>query len=281
MNGKQCDGWVHSLRGQTICFTGGVFIDGKRLVRRECVERAEKRKAQCKEEFSGQITLVVHGDLAGKVVTDEKRKYSEKLVAADRERERGHHVCVVDADGFADLINGRGHPARCRTLKRFPGGSRQVLVLPETGDGVLGGPLRASQASRHQPGELSLDLAALDKGTEAHESTVAALIAHLARRKVQVCRPARRAPRFDAGWSRDKDVFIAEVKSLTGGREEQQIRLGIGQVLDYAHQMRVAGAHGQVRPVLVLERRPTDPRWASLAEHSGILLTWGPDFPGC
>jgi hypothetical protein len=31
----------------------------------------------------------------------------------------------------------------------------------------------------------------------------------------------------------------------------------------------------------VLEKQPTDPRWISLAESSGILLTWAPGFAGC
>lgn len=278
MSRKQCDGWVHSLKGQMICFTGKVFVDGEWLVRRHCAERAQLRGAEWKEDFSRKITVVVHGDLASKVVTDQKREYSKKLVGAALERSQGHHVCVVDGDGFADLIS--GYSARCRELRQART-SGHVLVLPEAGDGILGGPLRPHPIARHQPGALSLDLDKLDKGTEAHELTVAALVAHLARGRVQVRQPARQAPRFDAGWSRGDEVFVAEVKSLTGGHEEQQIRLGIGQVLDYAHQLRLARTHGHVRPVLVLEMCPTDPRWASLAEDSGILLTWGPDFPGC
>ncbi|MGC2996912.1 hypothetical protein ACPF8X_00475 [Streptomyces sp. G35A] len=41
-------------------------------------------------------------------------------------------------------------------------------------------------------------------------------------------------------------IFMAEVKSLTGTSQDQHIRLGAGQVLDYAH----------------------------------IQLTWTPGFPG-
>src|SRR5687768_51847 len=106
----------------------------------------------------------------------------------------------------------------------------------------------------HEVGALSLDLNQLDEATEAHEKTVAALIDHLVRQNVEVRGPARNAPLFDAGWSRGESVFIAEVKSLIGAREDQQIRLGIGQVLDYAHQIRDMGMPGDIHPVLVLER---------------------------
>ncbi|MFD5374822.1 hypothetical protein ACFWJE_10450 [Streptomyces griseoincarnatus] len=119
----------------------------------------------------------------------------------------------------------------------------------------------------------------LDKATAAHEATVGALLAHLSDRGIEGRTHAPGAPAFDAGWHRGADVFIAEVKSLTGAREEQQIRLGIGQVLDYAHQLRTAHPDRRLHPVLVLEKRPMDPRWSSLARSAGIRLTWAPDFP--
>ncbi|WP_327421105.1 hypothetical protein OG763_09630 [Streptomyces sp. NBC_01230] len=125
-----------------------------------------------------------------------------------------------------------------------------------------------------------MDLNHLDKATAAHESTVGALIDHLTRQGVEVHSYARSAPRFDAGWSNGTEIFIAEVKSLTGASEDQQIRLGIGQVLDYAHQLRLGPSGRSVRPVLVLERKPADTRWSSLSEAVGIQLTWAPEFAG-
>ncbi|MDX3613514.1 BRCT domain-containing protein [Streptomyces europaeiscabiei] len=279
MDGELCDGWVHLLSGQTLCFTGRVLIDGEWTVRKDCREIAEQLGANWKPDFSRKVTVFVHGDLASQAVTDTQREYSQKLVTAADWRDRGHHVCVVDGDGFADLIS--GHAARCRELQRARGSNDHVLVLPQAGDGILGGPLQQHRVGCHDPGALALDLAHLDKGTEAHESTIAALIEHLASQHIELRGHARNAPRFDAGWSRGDDVFIAEVKSLAGAREDQQIRLGIGQVLDYAHQLQLRSTRSRMRPVLVLEKQPTDSRWTSLAEASGILLTWAPDFAGC
>ncbi|GAA2412919.1 hypothetical protein GCM10010420_47970 [Streptomyces glaucosporus] len=57
-------------------------------------------------------------------------------------------------------------------------------------------------------------------------------------------------------------------------------RLGIGRVLDCAHQLRAAHSGRRVRPVLVLEKRPTGAQWAMLAESPGIRLAWAPEFTG-
>lgn len=272
-----CGGWVSTLSGLTICFTGKVFIDGEWTLREHCDTMARTRGASSKPDFSRKVSLLVHGDLASQVVTDPRRQYSKKLVRAAWERGRGYHVCVVDGDGFADLI--ADYPTRCRELQR----TREdvVLVLPQPGDGVLGAPLQRRTVGQRPAGSLMVDLNNLEKGSAAHEETVAALISHLSHQDIEVRSYARNAPRFDAGWSRGSDVFIAEVKSLIGTSEDQQIRLGIGQILDYTHQLKAMRSFGRVQPVLVLEKKPSSNRWQLLAKDNGILLTWGPDFPGC
>ena len=112
---RPCGGWVSSLAGQVVCFTGrAILMNGEWRFRRECVERAERLGALCKPDFSRKITPVVYGDLTTQAVIDLRRQYSEKLVRAEEERERGHHVCVVDAEGFSDLL--RHRPARCLEL---------------------------------------------------------------------------------------------------------------------------------------------------------------------
>ncbi|MFI9263390.1 hypothetical protein ACIG5C_03310 [Streptomyces werraensis] len=276
---QECDGWVHSLKGQTLCFTGKIVVDGKRLVRAECVRRAEQQRAAAKTDFSSEVSLVVHGDLSGKQVSDTKRNYSDTLVGAERERGLGRHVHVVDEEGFGNLIH--GFPAPCLELRSPSRGGRPVVVPPHAAYDVLGAPLRARRRGRSTARELKVDLSSLDEGTAAHERTVDALIKHLARRGTQTHAFAKNSPRFDAGWTVGKDIFVAEVKSLTGTSQDQQIRLGIGQVLDYAHQLRTrTGGGSSIRPVLVLEKKPADDRWSSLAQAVGIRLTWAPRFPG-
>jgi hypothetical protein len=151
-----------------------------------------------------------------------------------------------------------------------------VRMIPEPGQGILGGRLTPRRVGTHDTTGLILDLAGLDASTAAHEATVVALKEHLLRSEMEAQRPGHGAPRFDIGWAKGTHVFIGEVKSLNSTNEDQQIRLGVGQVLDYAHQILRTR---KVIPVLVLERAPLSDRWAGLASSAGIVLTHGPSFP--
>ena len=112
-----CDGWVHSLKGQHVVFTGRVATSRGWLSQSECARQATmKYRARCTEDFSDRVTLVVHGDLASALVVDPKRQFSQKLVAAKEARRQKRHVHVVDADGFEELLLGR--LARCRMLEK-------------------------------------------------------------------------------------------------------------------------------------------------------------------
>ncbi|MFF3715548.1 BRCT domain-containing protein [Streptomyces prasinus] len=276
---QTCDGWVHGLKGETLCFTGKVVVDGEWLVRAECGRRAKQRGATAKTDFSGGVSLVVHGDLSSKQVSDTRRNYSDTLIAADRERGLGRHVHVVNEDGFGNLIH--GFPARCLELRASSRGGTPAVVPPHPTYDILGAPLQVQKRGLSTAQELKVDLSSLDKGTAAHERTVGLLIQHLAHRGHKAHTFARNSPRFDAGWAVGKEIFVAEVKSLTGTSQDQQIRLGVGQVLDYAHQLRARSGTGpSIRPVLVLERKPADDRWNTLTQAVGIQLTWAPGFQG-
>jgi hypothetical protein len=270
----QCDGWVASLRGHTVAYTGNVLIDGTRVSQADCAKRAERKGAGWRDDWSSEVTLLVHGDLAGKQVIDPERGYSRKLVSALHSRRRGRHVHVVDADGFGDLL--AGVTASCRRLGRRGG---QVVVVPEVGDRILGGPLKPRRAPNRTGSEaLRIDWDRVDAATAAHEQTIRALSAHLGRTGIKARAHWRGGPQFDAGWARDRTVYVAEVKSLRGARQDQQIRLGLGQLLDYVY--RTPKGAGRVAPVLVLERQPAGDHWGGLCAAHGVHLTWAPDFPG-
>ena len=66
---------------------------------------------------------------------------------------------------------------------------------------------------------------------------------------------------------------MGEVKSLTADNEDRQIRLGIGQVLDYVYSLQW-NVHA-VRGVVAIERKPKKiDHWMALCEDHGITLTW-------
>lgn len=280
MDVRACSGWVESLRGQMITFTGKVTIDEARVNRAECAALALSAHAVgVLDDVSGVTTLLVHGDLVGQVVRNPTLAYSNKLIAVQKtrtSRDPGVHVHVVDSNGFADLLDGTA--VRCRRLHRSGNG---IAIKKENGEGILGGRVKPRKVGTRSTAKLSIDLDALDAATTAHEATVVALAQHLKRQGIDACGPHRGAPQFDIGWPQGTTVFVGEVKSLNSTNQAQQIRLGLGQVLDYAYQLDGLRTRGnKVRPVLILEEEPDDARWGGLADSLGVLLTYGPLFPG-
>jgi hypothetical protein len=79
-------------------------------------------------------------------------------------------------------------------------------------------------------------------------------------------------PAFDLAWFVERTLVVVEVKSCTQDNQTQQLRLGIGQVLDYEDTL--LGRGHPVQPVLYLEEQPADPRWSALAQRHGIQLIW-------
>ena len=72
--------------------------------------------------------------------------------------------------------------------------------------------------------------------------------------------------------SRRGTIWVVEVKSLSPSNETQQLRLGLGQVLDY--QDRLLMRHPNVRSVLAVSAPPSDHRWLDLFERNGVTLIW-------
>jgi hypothetical protein len=81
-------------------------------------------------------------------------------------------------------------------------------------------------------------------------------------------------PNFDLAWQVGDTAFVAEVKSITDDNEEEQLRLGLGQVLWYRHRLQRIG-YSKVVAVLVPERPPRDPSWADLCHELQVVLLHG------
>jgi hypothetical protein len=78
---------------------------------------------------------------------------------------------------------------------------------------------------------------------------------------------------FDLAWTSAGGDAVVEVKTLSNtSGEAKQIRLGIGQLLDYQHRLGLAGV--EAAAVLALDRRPTSEHWLALCERVGITLCW-------
>lgn len=111
----------------------------------------------------------------------------------------------------------------------------------------------------------------IDRGNQGHASTQDALAAFLRENGIEPRSPIAGEPKVDLGWTLNDRLWIAEVKSITVSNEETQLRLGLGQVLRYRHEL--ASKMGQkVVAVLVAEREPTDASWLALCESLAVIL---------
>jgi hypothetical protein len=127
MTGWECTGWVTSLRGETVLYTGTVYVDGTQMERRTLREQTRLMGGHVAPDQSSAVTVLVHGDLGvGRRLTDSKRGYSRKLVFVEKTmHESGRHIHVIDDLGFGELLHGRS--ATCHKLR-------------SVGDGLLAGP---------------------------------------------------------------------------------------------------------------------------------------------
>ena len=83
-------------------------------------------------------------------------------------------------------------------------------------------------------------------------------------------------PSFDLAWGRGDAVFVAEVKSITDENEEEQLRLGLGQVLRYRQVL--STPYRNVIAVLVAERELRDATWKELCRELGVRIVWSGVF---
>jgi hypothetical protein len=88
--------------------------------------------------------------------------------------------------------------------------------------------------------------------------------------------PGAADPNFDLAWRRPNGGAVVEVKSLTSSNEVGKIRLGLGQVLHYAHQLRQT--EPTLTAVLALEAEPSSPRWVDVCVTAGVILVWPATF---
>lgn len=78
-------------------------------------------------------------------------------------------------------------------------------------------------------------------------------------------------PQFDLAWQDGHGLTVVEVKSLTAANEMAQMRLGLGQLLEYRHLL---GTSQPVRAVLFVERKPSATHWGDVCSKQGVSLWW-------
>lgn len=147
---------------------------------------------------------------------------------------------------------------------------RRGVSGPGLGSAYRQAQVSASPAVREP---FTVDPALVERGLRGHADTQNELARVLSAAGIEPRSPMSGEPNFDLAWQNEDTIFVAEVKSITDDNEEEQLRLGLGQVLRYRQRLASLG-YQHVVAVLVPERQPRDPSWSQLCDGLGVALLW-------
>jgi hypothetical protein len=111
-----------------------------------------------------------------------------------------------------------------------------------------------------------------DRATQVHRSLENWLIIQLRAAGVEALDPVG-APFFDVAWRIGDRLYVCEVKS-TSNNEAHQLRLGLGQIIQYRHLLASVGGRVDVQGCLLIENQPADAHWMDICRAERIVLFW-------
>lgn len=113
-----------------------------------------------------------------------------------------------------------------------------------------------------------------DRQTRQHDALVVGLAVAIRELGHVPLLPTGDVPRYDLAFIKDDgaSLVVIEVKSLSDDHAVHQLRLGLGQVLHYAH---VLSADRQVSPALAIPSAPPA-EWQGVCEAAGVQLIVAP-----
>ena len=249
-------GRLMGLGGEVVVFTGKLS-----MVRTEARDLVTSRRGRVSADVSGSTTVVVQGAPSPNYLWGD---VGLKLHDVSLRREEGQDIYVLAEQEFVRLIRGDAL-SRAETSAARSGELSPI--------GIAYRPSRARKRSRRSA---FVDLDALDPATRSHGD----LVEWCASRVKRAGHEPLQGPSwcmYDMGWRiGGKRNVIVEVKTFTG-TPDQQLRLGIGQVLDYAERLREEGF--RPRPVLLVPSVPSRSKhWLAVAGQAGVELAWPSTF---
>lgn len=229
---------------------------------------------------------------AGAIVTDDVRSTTDVLVRGRSKQykhggygtrevklaRRVRSAVVTDGQGLIDLFEGRS--ARAWPPNQPPPEQTAQLaaessVQPGLQPNRLGTAFETldTSISLHGAQVFERDPDAVEQSLRSHREVLNKLAAEVVSAGFRPLRAHQMDCAFDLAWETPDGITVVEVKSLTDQNERAQMRLGLGQVLDYADWL---DSHGwQVaRIILAVERAPSDPRWVTLCGRHGVTVVW-------
>ncbi|MFG3644143.1 hypothetical protein ACGF3C_28125 [Micromonospora sp. NPDC047762] len=118
------------------------------------------------------------------------------------------------------------------------------------------------------PAQRSFDADAYRAGVNEHDRLCRALIDHLSAEGIRAGAGLHDVL-VDLAW---RDADGRQFMSVVGGNEVEQLRLGLGQVLEYRHRLATRGV--EATPVLVVSRC-SDQAWFDICAENQVVLVQG------
>ena len=107
----------------------------------------------------------------------------------------------------------------------------------------------------------------LDRALQLHSITQNTIANWVQGEGLKPISPNSKTCDFDIAWESEHGRVVCEVKSLSDTNEVHQFRLGLGQVLEYAHLTSAI-------PLLMFSRKPISLSLIDAAQNSGVKVLW-------
>lgn len=229
-----------SVAGQKVAFTGTLSV-----ARRHFVARVGRGRGIPVDDVTGGTDIVVQG------APSPAYKWGDigvKLARVEEERSFGRLVYVIEEHELECLLAGK--PLSALASEAAAAGTTSV--------GGVAHRRRARTGTRRARRTLEVDLDERDRRLQEHHDIVEDLADALEAAGHQPLDPLTGTCAFDLAWQRGKSLHVVEVKTTTPLSEAQQIRLGLGQVLEYRTSLEAQG--WKVAAHLVVSDKPAAAR---------------------
>lgn len=254
--------WVESLHGLEVKVTGDFRRTALGMTQPEIEALLADHGARVVGDVRRTTDLLIRADSPAW----KYGRFGAREVELAENLAAGRAVGVLEVDALVALLD--GEPVWARDPASVP------PALPPAGITY-----RRAAPSPAVDGLLLVerDPAELARALAGHADTQNALADFVSSFGFEPLSPVGNAAAFDLAWDTGAELWLAEVKSLSAENETLQLRLGLGQVLEYADlQRRRLGR--PVRPVLAVQAKPSADHWTDVCASAGVTLTWAPEF---
>lgn len=253
--------YVTSLQGKRLVFTGRLTVDGEWWSRERAIHEARALGAKVSSNHRARVSRSTDILVRGYNSAHSQGDWGDDEEAVARLQREGVDVVVIDDEGFGALLDGGWAPILpARSVgQRLPDGTRNYRPANTSATSVSELPkYRDTTAAVRAHNRLQEDIA--EAAREAGHRVVSWSRADAA---------------FDVGWVTDDEEFhLVEVKSLEGSKDRAQLRLGVGQLLDYWQTLQPNYLY------LAVTRRPADyQHWLEVCRGVRVDLVTPRDVP--